>query len=718
MASQFTPEEIQDIFEQYENSIKANGRASEELTKKYKDAQAGIKGYTDAMKSSLQGLGTSFKNLAGDMADGGKGVSQYNDAIKSGANYVGTWLSAKGPWGQAGSMMIKGAAAYVAAVTKQADSLFKSYQDISRAGLQGKEGVQGLYRDMQDLGYGIKELGELAAVVKENATTLTFLGGTVTDGTKAFSKMSSDIRNSDLGLQFEKMGITVDQENRGIANYLKVQTLAGQVQLKTQTELKQGAEEYILQQDRLTKLTGLSADAQQNIREQALSEERFAASQYKLRKENNEDEANAREEFNTYLRGKGLDETAKGFRDFSSGMLNSPEAQMFLRSFPDAAKKIQEGAKMDDVQEAMRQNARTLADNNNVLALAGSSNAAGYAKYNEAVILAGDTSLKAAKENVKDQQGVTDSSTDALAKTARAQRETRDSLQDLKQIGITPVTRAMQGLSQVIAGITGAGAGIVKTVAPTGAGGTKGGAEGFDKAKAGATVSGTPEARRSAERYLGKPISDEEFSSLVKATHAEAAGGKKASQQEQAMIMASILNRARDDKGGIMGALTAKNQFQSVTGTAANGHAPSQNYLTGPQGERLKSIEGATTLLDNISKQQKNFTAADSDAYGAGTNIGYRDKMLAAGGQVVGGSVFQTSMPTGPTTGYQNQMAANNVPAPQAPTNQVAQAQQQLGLGAGGSDNHMASFNSKLDELVRLQQQNNAINNKILQRQQ
>ena len=582
MASQFTPEEIQEIFEQYENSIKANGRASEELTKKYKDAQVGVKGYTDAMKSSLQGLGTSFKNLAGDMADGGKGVSQYNDALKSGANYVGTWLSAKGPWGMAGSMMIKGAAAYVSAVTKQADSLYKSYQDISRAGLQGKEGVQGLYRDMQDLGYGIKELGEMATVVKENATTLTFLGGTVTDGTKAFGKMSSEIRNSQLGLQFEKMGITVDQENRGIANYLKIQTLAGQTQLKTQADLKQGAADYILQQDRLTKLTGLSADAQQSMRDQALSEERFAASQYKLRAENNEKEANAREEFNTYLRGKGLEETAKGFRDISSGFLNdSPEAKKFLLSFPEAAEKIRNGADMSEVQEAMRRNAKSLADNNNVLAAAGSSNAA-YIKYNEAVILSGDTSLAASEKQAKDQQNVTDSSTDALAKTARAQRETRDSLQDLKQIGITPVTRAMQGLAQVINGITGAGAGIVKTVAPTGAGGTKGGEVGFDKARQGATVSGSDEARKGAERYLGKPISDEEFSSLIKATHAEAAGGKKASQQEQAMIMASILNRARDDKGGIMGALTAKNQFQSVTGTAADGHKPSQNYLTGP----------------------------------------------------------------------------------------------------------------------------------------
>jgi hypothetical protein len=718
MASQFTPEEIQEIFEQYENSIKANGRASEELTKKYKDAQAGVKGYTDAMKSSLSGLGTSFKNLAGDMADGGKGVSQYNDALKSGANYVGTWLSAKGPWGMAGSMMIKGAAAYVSAVTKQADTLYKSYQDISRAGLQGKEGVQGLYRDMQDLGYGIKELGEMAAVVKDNATTLTFLGGTVTDGTKAFSKMSSEIRNSELGLQLEKMGVTVDQQNRGTANYLKVQTLAGQIQLKTQAELKQGAADYILQQDRLTKLTGLSADSQQSMRDQALSEERFSASQYKLRAENNEKEANAREEFNTYLRGKGLEETAKGFRDISSGFLNdSPEAKKFLLSFPEAADKIQKGADMSEVQEAMRRNAKSLADNNNVLAAAGSSNAA-YIKYNEAVILSGDTSLAVSEKQAKDQQNVTDSSTDALAKTARAQRETRDSLQDLKQVGITPVTRAMQGLSQVIAGITGAGAGIVKTVAPTGAGGTTGGAAGYDAAKAGATVSGSAEARKGAERYLGKPISDEEFSSLIKATHAEAAGGKKASQQEQAMIMASILNRARDDKGGIMGALTAKNQFQSVTGTAADGHKPSQNYLTGPQGDRLKSIEGASTLLDNISKQQKNFTAADSAAYGAGTNIGYRDKMLAAGGQVIGGSVFQTSVPAGPTGGYQNQMTANNVPAPQAPSSQVSQAQQQLGLGGGSSDNQTTGLSAKLDELVRLQQQNNNINNKILQRQQ
>jgi hypothetical protein len=185
----------------------------------------------------------------------------------------------------------------------------------------------------------------------------------------------------------------------------------------------------------------------------------------------------------------------------------------------------------------------------------------------------------------------------------------------------------------------------------------------------GANVGGSTGAKALAEKYFGKAISDSEFSALIKATHAEAAGGKQASQQEQAMIMASILNRARTDPGGVMGALTAKNQFQSVTGTSANQNQPSQHYLQGPSGERLASIEGASALLANISTKQRDFTAASSAAYGPGTNIDYRNKMLAEGGQTIGGSVFRTSMGAGPNntnptasvSGHTNAYSAKNL---------------------------------------------------------
>ena len=156
---------------------------------------------------------------------------------------------------------------------------------------------------------------------------------------------------------------------------------------------------------------------------------------------------------------------------------------------------------------------------------------------------------------------------------------------------------------------------------------------------------------------------------------AESAAGKKASQQEQAMIMASILNRARTDQGGVMGALYAKNQFQAVTGTRANNNQPSQQYLQGPAGERLKSIEGAAALLSGVSKSQKDFTAANAGAYGPGTNIGYRDQMLKEGGVIVGDTVFRTA----PTSGYKNQLEGTNYNSAGAGTQaqgQKAQAQQ------------------------------------------
>jgi hypothetical protein len=150
-------------------------------------------------------------------------------------------------------------------------------------------------------------------------------------------------------------------------------------------------------------------------------------------------------------------------------------------------------------------------------------------------------------------------------------------------------------------------------------------------------------ARENAENYLGRPITDQEYNYLIRATHAEAAAGKSADPREQAMVMASILNRARTlGEDGIIKALTAKNQFQAVTGTKYN-PGPSANFVQGPGDQRAQSIADSTSLLSSIPHEQKNFTAANAAAYGPGTNIGYRNNMIAQGGTVVGGSVFNTN---------------------------------------------------------------------------
>ena len=89
------------------------------------------------------------------------------------------------------------------------------------------------------------------------------------------------------------------------------------------------------------------------------------------------------------------------------------------------------------------------------------------------------------------------------------------------------------------------------------------------------------EAKKVAEAYLGKTLTDKEWSQLVAATYAEASQN----QQERAWVMAVILNRTRTKFAKaqtLTDTLTIKNQFQAVTGTRANNYQPSSNYVKGP----------------------------------------------------------------------------------------------------------------------------------------
>jgi peptidoglycan hydrolase-like protein with peptidoglycan-binding domain len=145
-------------------------------------------------------------------------------------------------------------------------------------------------------------------------------------------------------------------------------------------------------------------------------------------------------------------------------------------------------------------------------------------------------------------------------------------------------------------------------------------------------------AKQSAGKFLGRELDDNEWNYLIRATTAEASPNTK----EQAYVMAVILNRTRSGKWGssVIDVLQAKNQFQAVTGTRKD-PGPSSNFARGPSKAQLASIfKGTIEILPSVSTSLMNFTAASSAAYGPGTNIGYRDKLLAIGGQQIGGTIF------------------------------------------------------------------------------
>ena len=148
------------------------------------------------------------------------------------------------------------------------------------------------------------------------------------------------------------------------------------------------------------------------------------------------------------------------------------------------------------------------------------------------------------------------------------------------------------------------------------------------------------EGKTSAEKYLGRTLTDDEWNQLVRATFAEASGN----QTERAYVMGVILNRVRTNFGNygrtITAQLTAKNQFQAVTGTAYE-PGPSINYKTGPNNSAADSIYGAAVnILSQVPKNYLSFTSALPSAYGKGTNIGFIQTLLNKGGQRIGDTIF------------------------------------------------------------------------------
>jgi len=146
-------------------------------------------------------------------------------------------------------------------------------------------------------------------------------------------------------------------------------------------------------------------------------------------------------------------------------------------------------------------------------------------------------------------------------------------------------------------------------------------------------------AQKSCEKFLGRKIDSDEWNYLIRGIYAEATSNQK----EIAYVAAVMLNRTRSGKWGnsIISVLRAPNQFQSVTGTRADGHSASRNFTQGPGKGSLGNIYKALIdILPHAPTEIMRFTAANRKAYGAGTNVGYLDTLIAQGGQQIGGTVF------------------------------------------------------------------------------
>ena len=313
--------------------------------------------FGQASSQALKQIGNGVTGFATAMANGQQGASVFNGVINSSSDALGTMLKELGPLGQAFSKVTDFAAAYIVRANQQGDALFKSFQDLSRVGGASAEGMSGIFENMQQLGLTMNQLPEFGAMIAQNSEALAKLGGTVAQGTKAFAGVAAGIQQSGLQSEFLRMGLKVKDINEGTVNYLRIQSMNAANSTKSTADLTAGAAEYIAQQDRLSKLTGKSADVLAKEQEARMADQRFRAltreqdqKQAELRAINTEesiaqaDAIKAQQNENSALLDNLKGDMAKGARDLLSGNLaGSKEAQQMMIAMPEMSKKLMGG---------------------------------------------------------------------------------------------------------------------------------------------------------------------------------------------------------------------------------------------------------------------------------------------------------------------------------------------------------------------------------------
>jgi hypothetical protein len=345
MATAPTPE----AFEALEEKVRG-------LTEALKNAREGSSAFGKTLGIASTQVYDGAKGFVKGMADGAQGASAFNGAISAGGEAVKTMLSSIGSLGKAFGELTNFATAYIVRANAQGDALFKSFQDLSKVGGASAEGMTGIFDSMQKLGMTMNQLPEFGAMIAQNSEALAMLGGTVTQGAKQFSEVAAGIQQSGLKTEFERMGLTTKNINEGTASYLRLQSLNAANSTKTQSELTAGAAEYISQQDRLSRLTGKSADILAKEQEARMGDQRFRAltreqdqQQAELRAIGTEEsiaQANAikaQQQQNAELLDSLKGGMKKGAQDLLSGFVNTPEAQQMMIAMPEMAQTIMSG---------------------------------------------------------------------------------------------------------------------------------------------------------------------------------------------------------------------------------------------------------------------------------------------------------------------------------------------------------------------------------------
>ena len=214
-----------------------------------------------AVGAAEKGLGSMAKVL-GPMIDliqgGSKNISDFGSALSQLPLGIGIVMGVLGK------------------LAKVQEAEFEAYQKLSNAGSTFGGSMIAVRMTAYDLKMNLTELGN---VFSQNGEAFAKMGGSVELGRKAFTKVSSEMMNSEVGDNLRALGLTSEQAVNGMANYISQTGGRTQKEMENTAGIIAGTKSYLTNLDSLTQLTGKNRDELEKGMKEASQNAAFEAKQ-------------------------------------------------------------------------------------------------------------------------------------------------------------------------------------------------------------------------------------------------------------------------------------------------------------------------------------------------------------------------------------------------------------------------------------------------------
>ena len=201
-----------------------------------------------------------------------------------------------------------------------AEGLVDNFRNLSESGAGFSNNIFNIARAAAN---AEMPLGMFAETVANNSNELSRLGGSVTEGAKRFGRISKNLRTSEQ--DFLGMGYTMEGVNEGLIAYTEEMARSGRLRGMSDAQLTQGAGVYLMELDKLAKVTGMTRKEAEAARVQQQGDARMRNMINKL-------EGKARENLTNSL--AFLDNKVPGlsdaFKDLADGAAQTEEGMMLM----------------------------------------------------------------------------------------------------------------------------------------------------------------------------------------------------------------------------------------------------------------------------------------------------------------------------------------------------------------------------------------------------